>query len=484
MRTNRQDFNKYLLAEYQNIAEAHFRTIEAISSFFRYYLIIMALPITLYSAIIALSPEIGQFIHLLGLLSAVISLVIATVGFCVFIYIANLRMDVVLYARTVNAIRKYFYDQAPLDLHTKLQMRVLPQTASLPSYFERSYFFVVIISFALFNSVYLFLGLVLFSMRIDEILQFLTINGLSNLVKNISPLAWGVSIGFFLFHVIAYWRIARHREHAYLRSYALGVDIDGVLNMHRHHFCKLLDRIVHKQLDPEQITTIPLHEDPTLGVSRSDENLVFNDARYWVKMPHMRNAAYNVAKLRNAFKMKIHMFSYRPWPSKEIRESIGYEKWICAAIQMYKSSQLLVPRLLRKLHFNTNLYKIVEIVIDGILYTRMKTRLWRLKLEPIDLITKCWLHNHKFQYDELTVERGSEDIADPRGQFRNRFYISRRKKLRFFVEDDSEKAGKLGYICDVVFLIKHPYNKNKRLPDNVIPISSWEEIYRSIRKLS
>ncbi len=297
-------------------------------------------------------------------------------------------------------------------------------------------------------------------------------------------MVWSVSVAFLVSHLFVYQWVAYYREHGYLRSYALGVDIDGVLNKHRQQFCNLLDMLVDKQLDPEKITTIPIHEDPTLGVTRSDEKRVFNDTRYWIEMPHSRNAPYNIAKLRNAFKMKIHVFSYRPWPSKEIREGADYENWIGAASQMYKSSQLLGPRLLRNFGFNKNLCRIVETVFDLLLNLRMKRKHWPLKLEPIDLMTKCWLHNHNFQYDRLTIERGSEDIADPRGQFRNRFYISRERKLRFFVEDVVEKAAKLAYICDVVFLMSHPYNEGKKVPDNIIPVSSWDEIYRSIRELS
>ena len=48
------DFHAYLTTEYKNIAEAHFRTIEAISSFFRYYLLIMSVPIALLSGFVGL----------------------------------------------------------------------------------------------------------------------------------------------------------------------------------------------------------------------------------------------------------------------------------------------------------------------------------------------------------------------------------------------------------------------------------------------
>ena len=160
--TTGNGFNQYLLSEYENVAEAHFRTITTISSFFRYYLLIMALPVTLVAAAIGFSSkqqDVLIIISNLGPLLSTLSLVIATVGLCVLLYVINLRMDVLLYARTVNGIRKYFYDQAKTSLDEKLRMRVLPQSPSLPEYFEWRFFLPVVTSFALFNSFYFSLGL-------------------------------------------------------------------------------------------------------------------------------------------------------------------------------------------------------------------------------------------------------------------------------------------------------------------------------------
>jgi len=86
----------------------------------------------------------------------------------------------------------------------------------------------------------------------------------------------------------------------------------------------------------------------------------------------------------------------------------------------------------------------------------------------------------------LTIERGREDVTDPQGHTKNRFYISRKKKIRFFVEDDPEKASKLGYLCDIVFLLDQPYNKDVdySFPNNVIRVKTWDEIYRQVRKNS
>ena len=74
----------------------------------------------------------------------------------------------------------------------------------------------------------------------------------------------------------------------------------------------------------------------------------------------------------------------------------------------------------------------------------------------------------------------------PGGGVRNRFNIARKKKMRFFVEDDAEKAAKLAFICDVVFLLEQPYNREPAfiIPNNVIRCETWDEIYGHVRRLS
>ena len=55
---SRDNLGEYLRGEYQNIAQAHFRTMEAISSFFRYYLLIMSAPIPVLALFISVSGEL------------------------------------------------------------------------------------------------------------------------------------------------------------------------------------------------------------------------------------------------------------------------------------------------------------------------------------------------------------------------------------------------------------------------------------------
>ena len=464
-------FEEFLLSEYQNIAQAHFNTISAISSFFRYYLILMALPMTLFSALLGLLQREENMVNVdfLGITLGFIFVCIAIVGLLVMIYIANLRMDAILYARTVNGIRKYFFDNAEIDLDTKLRIRVLPQTPSLPSYFEARFFLPVVTSFAILNSLYLFLSFVLFLKPLTFILKNGSVN-ISGIIKDIPLWGWGIILFFLICHILSYWGLARYREHSYLKSFAIGVDIDGVLGDHVQHFCNFLYNLCGKKIVPEQITSIPVHENENLNISKNEEEKIVNDPQYWIKMPCMKDAAETIKKLRNLFRLKIYLFTHRPWPTEGVKKSDEIKKWKRAVDDLLTYS-------------SSNKHNISRRIRNFVIKTRMKISNQCLRLRPIDVITIHWLDSNKIQYDKLVIEKGSEEVSDPRGEFRNRFYISRKRKLRFFVEDDHRNAVKLAYICDIVFLINQPYNQSKNLPSNVIRVDSWNDIYRKIRNL-
>ncbi|MDY6896227.1 MAG: hypothetical protein SVO01_12560, partial [Thermotogota bacterium] len=116
-----------------------------------------------------------------------------------------------------------------------------------------------------------------------------------------------------------------------------------------------------------------------------------------------------------------------------------------------------------------------------------------VKIDPLKIITKKWLKDNEFKYDKLSFEKGNDYTAFPEGNVKNRFQISQRKRIRFFVEDDLEKAIKISFICDVVFLISHPYNEvsdvlpqnindfRKKIPSNIVRVKEWSEIYKLMR---
>jgi len=419
----------------------------------------MSIPFSIIALIPQISSDESQLINIISqyrLLMFLILICIAFIGFGVFCYIINLRLDVILYARVVNGIRKFFYDKFEEDINLKIPLRILPQSPQLPSYLEKSLFYPVVFVFGLMNSLYFFLSL------------YVWFN------KNIK-LGFTIAVIFFLFHFIVYRIYANYRETAYLKSNILGVDIDGVLNKHREHFCQIIKNYIKKDIGPDEILTIPVHECISLSITKEDERKVFNDPKYWTEMPVKENASNRIKTFKNVFKLKIYIFTYRPWPDCEDNDEL-IEK-IKIFYQNSKGFSLLL--LLLKI---------------GIRF-RIKWLIKKFKEEPLRLITKNWLKENDIVYDKFILEKGNDYSSDPRSIFNNRFFISRKKKIRFFVEDDLDKAIKLSYICDVIFLLSQPYNEpsekidskikklRENLPSNIIRVKNWNEIYNYIKSL-
>ena len=302
----------FLLAEYSSITTAYSNTISTIATFFRNYLVIVGLPIPILGfvltqlskpgspgqpATVTLPPDLQFLVPLSGV-------VIGSLGFCLMIYVVNLRLDALLYARTVNGIRKYFYDKSPLDYEKELQMRVLPRTVTQPRYLERMYFLPVIGVFTTLNTLYPIVGLAWFAQGRLGI-------GSADI--------WYGYLGLFLLSLIlhagtyAFW--AWYRETKHLRKFIIGVDIDGVLNKHREMFCTKLFDLLHKRdIWADQIKKIPVHDQPELGVTESDEHAIFNHPSYWQALEPMERVAEMIGKLRNIFKFKVFIFTHRDWP--------------------------------------------------------------------------------------------------------------------------------------------------------------------------
>jgi len=444
---NLNSFEHFLFSEYSNIAQAHFKSIETVTTFFRYYLLIASVPIS-FVGILFQTRFNGFFsaIDLYRLPTGILFIIISIIGILVSCYVINLRLDAILYARVVNGIRKYFYDNFDESIILKNWLRVLPQSPQLPPYLEGGLFFPVVAVFGIINSCYLFVGVyILERINFRFIILFLI-------------------LGVFL-HFCIYWGYSWNREYRYLKSNIIGVDIDGVLNRHREHFCTLLKNNTGKSILPEDIIIIPVHENPHFNITRDEERLVFNHLEYWINMPPMDKAADRIANLRNVFRLKVYIFTYRPWPDAKLKdEKREYKKRFLESYYNYKPQNQLMKFIC---HFK----------------------------DPIEEITKEWLNKNKFYYDKLIFEKGNDYTPGPRNEFKNRFNLARRYKIRFFVEDDLEKAIKLSFICDTVFLMSHPYNEcnpilsaeendfRKNIPSNIIRVKDWDEIYKWIRRI-
>jgi uncharacterized HAD superfamily protein len=486
-------FDEFLQGEYNNISQAHFNTIQSISEFFKVYIGIVSLPISV--AVIFLKPEELRRSGVFRLLKSHSGLVlsgfglIVLVSLCVLGYITNLRCDAVLYARTINGIRNYFYEKK-LDIESESRYRVLPKRTQAPRYFEPSYFLFVVLAFATVATGYWFVGLLLFFAPVERLFpvglwwfinspMFWTTFPACPPEQWFSPTSWWyVNSPMFwtalaacpLAHIVLYMSLAQYRERSYLRSRILGVDIDGVLNDHRTHFCRLLREKVHKELAPDSISRIPVHEISGANVTERDEQAVFNWPSYWVDMPPKANAADMLKRIRNQLGYNIWLFTSRGWPVPD-QYPIGQEKDYAAAWnRAWWRSRLYLALPMRRFEKRCAEYRIPEIVGS----------------KPMRTLTKQWLSAQNIVYDKLIVERGNTDTRDPRFNTRNRFVISARRQLRAFVEDDLNKAKRLCDVCEVVFLIDQPYNQvapTAVFPKNLIRVKEWPEVRDHLRTL-
>ncbi len=472
----RSKFEDFLLAEYEHVAQAHFNTVVAISQFFQYYLIIAGVPISA-AVIFGDSANRLQFVRDHPSVVAVALTILAAVGLSVMGYLVNLRHDALLYARTVNGIRKRFLETARVPIEEELRFRVLPRTTHLPRYAEPRYFGFVVLAFALIDTAY-------------------AAGGWWAVAASTNAAVWywvagGMGVASFALHVAVYWGLARHREFSYLRAHIIGVDIDGVIAKHREQFCEVLQAVIGKSVDPQRITRIPVHECEGLGVSEQDELAVFHTPRYWTGMPTYEDAADIIRRLQNILQYRVWVFSWRGWPDwgrvpdADLRGCIG--AWADALPPTPYAWPPFVrrwyrPRVVRPLGI-VAVRRFVGRWPRADRWCRMWLDGW-LDTRAIHRITAAWLREVGIQPDRLVIEWGNVDSPDPRGRVRNRFVEARQAEVRIFVEDDLGKAVRLAGICEVVFLLDQPYNQadGRELPTNLIRARSWKEIHRFIRE--
>ncbi|MBP7052173.1 MAG: hypothetical protein KBE65_14250 [Phycisphaerae bacterium] len=431
-------FEEFLITEYSNIAQAHFNTMNTISTFFRYYLLIVSLPGPLLAVAMKDKPlaDVGAALRPCIPFIIVGSFLVAIVGFFVLWYVCSLRFDAILYARTINGVRRFFYDRSGLSYQDEASMRVLPRSTHKPPYVEGTYFLPVVLALAIINAAYVAAGFCLL---------FCPQTGTSYSGAVFAAICSGVV--FLGAHVCGYLWLARHWQNSYLRSHTIGVDIDGVLNCHRLHFCRLMKQLRNKEIDPERITKIPVHDCKEVDVTRDDEDAVFNHPAYWQDMPVREGATRRLKELKNIFGYKILIFTYRPWPN-----SVRFPEPNRAEYEALWDS--VTPR-------------------------------WRKgKDHAIRILTERWLQEKGIPYDGVVIELGNLDTLDSKTLARNRFRASRDKRIRLFAEDDVDKARKLADICDLVFLIDHPYNQTTdRLPNNLQRVTSWDDLYECVKKV-
>jgi len=440
--TSERPITKFLLAEYDHVSQALFDVNKTITQFFQFYLLILTFPITLAGVLFRFANGSVTLESILksGLATglAVVFSVIAIVGFCMLVYIVNLRLDSLLYARTCNGVRKYFFQLARVPVEEDLWVRTLPRAIHLPRYRELRFFGAVIFAFGLLDSLYLAGAMVLRDRFVP----------------------WGILVAvlvFFVLHAASYQYLVWYREGHYLRTHIIGLDVDGVIGDIVPAFCAGFAKLHRRNVVPESITHIPVHECGPLGIEEAEEHGVFHEPEFWSGMPVIARAARRIAELKNVLGFRIHVFTYRPWPNLSTLKPAEYGAW----------SDLIIGRWWP---FGTGP------VTKWLLGRRFLNRwaIWQL--------TRRWLRKNGIPYNKLKVEMGNTYLADPSSRASNRFQLSQRRQIRIFVDDDPAKVRKLANICDLVFLFDQPYNRQQgELPHNVQRVRSWDELYRYVR---
>lgn len=151
-------FTQFQLKEYENISQAHFKTNEVLATFYRYFLLIAAIPITAVGiALMNLSDdgigEEGRF--LAHIIFGVSTVLLSFVGAAVIAYIEGLRLDAILYARVVNSIRDYFFKMPGSEAFGD---PVLPTRRDKPSYGGFGAGFIMYFACATMNATYFAAG--------------------------------------------------------------------------------------------------------------------------------------------------------------------------------------------------------------------------------------------------------------------------------------------------------------------------------------
>jgi hypothetical protein len=397
-------FRDFLMAEYNNIANAHFNTVDSLANFIKHYLLIASAPLFLFVLLADLKDtqpgEIQQILAIEPFLAPVLGTAFFVISIFVLGYTINIRADTLLYARAVNGIRKYFYTLSQLTLQSELELRVLPTGTRQPAYFEPTYFLWVVLLFASIGTAYFASGLFLYWRTTDQKLDIVF---------------YSLVATAFVANPFLYYMLARHREGSYLRHNIIGIDIDGVLNDHRTHFATYVKQLRGKDLDPMAITRMPVHEIAQSNITADDEHAVFNYADYWSAMPALQPSPRStLERIRNSLGFSIWIFTHRPWPQgTTIPAARKPEYW-----NGWKTgSWWTFGPLLRSLDF---------------INRPLARRGLRVPLAyaAINRMTRRWLADHGIAYDKLIVERGNTNTPDPEVHTRNRFIISRNKRIR------------------------------------------------------
>ncbi len=209
-----QESSNFMLKEYEIISSAFFDLSKQKTEMFRFYLILVTIPVTLIAAIIGLENQTLSFFALPDLVNLVL-LAVSIAGLLMSALIVDLRFEAIAYAKTVNLARRFFVDN---DKNNLGKYTLLPDGDDYPKFNEQPWSiknrqwkwkfgtgasFLEVLLMALLNAVYFGSAMVNILTSID----YLSTNFAALVVVSVI-----FSILFFLAHLIGYVYIANKRD--------------------------------------------------------------------------------------------------------------------------------------------------------------------------------------------------------------------------------------------------------------------------------
>lgn len=123
-----------MVTEYDRISTAYFGLQNQVNEWFKSYLTVIGFPVTILIAILRLVPSENEitFTSLPNILAGLL-LIIALLGLFITISIISMRMEMIMYARTINLVRRYF----AVNNEKLLDYLSLPKTDTKPGFYEK-----------------------------------------------------------------------------------------------------------------------------------------------------------------------------------------------------------------------------------------------------------------------------------------------------------------------------------------------------------
>jgi len=154
--------DEFMLTEYENIASAHFDSQAGVRQHFRFYLLIIAIPLSVMSFVIKDQgiQNVGSLkLFQLPQILATAFLAIGFVGGLMLLSLIHTALDATLYARTVNGIRSYFVDRAAETGTALGKYLKLPTQQNRPKYLHIRALFWQVMLVSILNSAYILIGI-------------------------------------------------------------------------------------------------------------------------------------------------------------------------------------------------------------------------------------------------------------------------------------------------------------------------------------